>query len=478
MSEVFDIQQQWFDTFGGLLVGGKVYYGKPNTDPTLPINQIAVFSDRVFTVATQLPNPQTIGADGRVENKPWLNQRYSLIVEDKDSVQVYESADNGENPSTGQILSLSNVDGINDITAESPAGITEYQDQQIFTLEIFAANTGDVTLNIDGIGASPIMFNFNEQIAPGFFQTKQTITFIYNLTEDSFFWIDSGRGISLLTNVAGDGNTITADGGPSTAGYVNQQLYSFKPTITNTDAVTLKVGDLPTVSIKDHGNEIAPGELIANLNTVLSFNSTGPVFELLNNLTKSILAFTVFNLGGASTWNKNDRTKSVLFLCTGGGGGGGGNPGVIAGAGGGAGGTSISFIFSPATSYSISVGSGGPANANTAGSDGGDSNIGSTVVIANGGSGGGATGIGGNGGLAGTGDIAIVGGDGGVVLPNSAGVGSPGGGSFYGGGGKGGSSISNPNPGGAFGSGGGGSESGGTIGAAGKEGIIYAIEFS
>jgi len=293
MAEVFDIQQQWFDSFGSLAVDGRVYYGKPNTDPTLLVNQIPVFSDRALTVATQLPNPQTIAADGRVENKPWLNQRYSIQVDDRNGVTIFSSQDNGENPSTGGILALSNVQGINAITAETPAGITEYDDQQIFTMRLVATNTGDMTVNIDTVGTQPFKFNFNEEISPGFFQANQVISFIYNSNQDNFNWIDSGRGISLLTNVAGDGNTITADGGPSTTGYVDGQLYQFKPNATNNGNVTLAVGSLPTISIKSNGNELRPEQIKQNIPVIVSFNeiSNPDTFELVSPLpTRSTLS--------------------------------------------------------------------------------------------------------------------------------------------------------------------------------------------
>ena len=100
MSEVFDVHQQWFDpVIGGFMIGGKVYYGLPNTDPTILSNQIDVFADRALTVA--LPNPQAIGIGGRVENKPWIGQRYSIRVDDSYGVMRYSSPDQGENASTG-----------------------------------------------------------------------------------------------------------------------------------------------------------------------------------------------------------------------------------------------------------------------------------------------------------------------------------------------------------------------------------------
>lgn len=318
MSEVFDVHQQWLDkNTGALLIGGRVYYGKPNTDPKILANQISIFSNRARTIA--LPNPQTIGIDGRVENKPWLGERYSIQVDDVLNVLNYSDPDNGESPSSGQVLALSNVQGINTLTAETSVGITAYNDQQIFTFETVATNTSNMTLDVDGIGPRAIKFNFVEEIKPGFFQAGQMIEVIYSAAQDNFSWANAGRGISLLTNVAGDGNTITADGGPSITGYVDQQLYQFKPNITNGGDVTLKVGSLPTVSCKDKGAEIRPEQFKANGIVIVSFNSVGPVFEVINNQDVGITLDTPKNTtsGNLVTFTGLLAPKKVIIMFNG-----------------------------------------------------------------------------------------------------------------------------------------------------------------
>jgi len=196
MSEVFDIQQQWFDKSGNFAIGGLVYYGKPDTDPTKIINQIEVFPSRALQ-APLLPNPQTIGADGRVENKPWLNQRYSIEVQDVNEDVIFSSQDTGENPSTGEILALSSVAGINTITAESPAGITEYQDQQVFTMRLVATNTGDMTINIDGVGPIPLKIT-GQQIPAGALLANIGIDFSFNSNGNNFDLLSSISSASPL----------------------------------------------------------------------------------------------------------------------------------------------------------------------------------------------------------------------------------------------------------------------------------------
>jgi len=291
MSETFNTHPVRFLKSGAINVGGKIYYGVVNGDPVnVPGDRINIFANRGLTTA--LPNPISTGLDGRtavngVPAKVWLGERHSLFELDKFNVEQFQDLDRGETTGTGTPIKLTNVQGINAITAQAEPTITGYVDQQIYLFKTVSTNTGNITLDIDGQDAKSVKFNFNEEIKPGFFQATQDMAVKYNdtgsPTTDYFSWMDSGRAISILTGVAGDGNTITAEGGPSITGYVDQQQYSFKPNVTNTGDATLKVGSRPTVSIKDRGGEAQPGQLIANKITIVTYNSVGPVFELVKN---------------------------------------------------------------------------------------------------------------------------------------------------------------------------------------------------
>lgn len=483
MSEVFDTHQVWLHPVtGGFMVGGLVYYGKPNTDPTILANQISLFSDRALSIA--ISNPQTIGADGREENKVWLNERFSREVYDSDNVLRFSSPDTGENASTGATLELSNVIGINAITADTPGGITEYDDLQVFIMRTVAANTGNMTIDIDGVGPKSLKFNLKEEIPPGVIQANQNITFSFNATEDSFSWIDSGRGISILTNVAGDGNTITADGGPSISEYVDQQQYSFKPNADNSGDATLKVGTLPAHSIKNKGGELTPGSLVANIPALATYNSIGTIFELLS-FTSGLRAFTTFENSG--TWTRNGGTKSALIICIGGGGGGAGTSASnVASGGGGSGGLSaiLATAFTGGTD-TVTIGAGGAAGADQAnGGNGGVTSVG-TLCIANGGAGSNAGSSGGAGALvAGAVGSLKIGGARGDTASSASSSETFAGGSgagIWGTGGPGGAGAGGVNgaPGVTPGSGGGGGAGGVNphTGGAGKKGIVMILEF-
>ncbi len=92
MASLINEDQQYFDQVTGeLIVNGTVYIGLQNLDPVL--NPKNIYSDRALT--TSITNPQTTGADGRVNNKIWLSGNYSIKVDDSDGVQRYIELDNG-----------------------------------------------------------------------------------------------------------------------------------------------------------------------------------------------------------------------------------------------------------------------------------------------------------------------------------------------------------------------------------------------
>ncbi|MEB5837010.1 phage tail protein [Pantoea dispersa] len=210
------------------------------------------------------------------------------------------------------------------------------------------------------------------------------------------------------------------------------------------------------------------------------------------------------------TYTPTSGTKSIVVECVGGGGGGGGVIATSSGAhnvsgGGGAGGTAKAYITSLASSYAITIGSGGTGgtSSGTVGSDGGSTTFGS-VCTATGGSGGGAgsngsisTGnavvaSGGNAGVGTTGNLALGSYESasqavGAYLGN---VGSSGGSTFYGRGGSkvglsAGNAVTAGNNGTGYGSGGSGAVAlgstaavGGAAGGNGMAGIVIVWEYA
>jgi hypothetical protein len=222
---------------------------------------------------------------------------------------------------------------------------------------------------------------------------------------------------------------------------------------------------------------------------------------VITNCTQSsasVLKVSDINTG-TTTYTPTIGTASIYVECIGAGGGGGGaatGGGASLAAGGGGGGYSTLFISSPASSYSVSVGTGGTAGAiGGTGGNGGDTTFGASLCVARGGSGGQSGGAGSNavtcltggaGGLAstGTGDTLLNGQHGGssIRLSSAVGISGRGGdGPIGGGGGQEKVVAGAGNPGLSFGGGGSGgamiSNSASVTGGAGANGLIRVWEF-
>ena len=93
---------------GKPLVGGKVFIGTQNQDPTAgypdaPVNLITIYAERALT--TPIANPQTIDSYGRSTNKIWIPEEYSMVVWDANDVQTYINLDVGGSLRTDLALS-------------------------------------------------------------------------------------------------------------------------------------------------------------------------------------------------------------------------------------------------------------------------------------------------------------------------------------------------------------------------------------
>lgn len=196
MPSVLNEQTQFVDVAGKPLVGGFAYFGEQGADPKL--NPITIFSNRELSIP--IANPQALDDFGRTTNKVWVPGRYSIKIEDLNNVQKYQELDNGETTSSG-ITSIDNVTGANDIIAEAATTITAYIDQQLYVLRISQVNTDAVTLNIDGVGQTPVVKNHNKPIQPGNFEADQNVIFSYNATDDVFEW--ANQNIKSLSSYKG-----------------------------------------------------------------------------------------------------------------------------------------------------------------------------------------------------------------------------------------------------------------------------------
>lgn len=259
--------------------------------------------------------------------------------------------------------------------------------------------------------------------------------------------IVSGNNIGSLTRVAGAtdaGNTIG-------------DVVEMNPTASWAD-------DLVDGILAEHEQDGTHGDVTATSVTSTGavegtgFTVTGQTTGLLGAIHRYTYDGTdIFvdgvdqnNAANTINWTKPTNLKFVIVETVGGGGGGGGVSGASGGnssfgRGGGGGGYSRSKVLAASlgSTETVTVGAGGTAASagNNTGGNGGNSSFGSHVV-ANGGSGGAGGGSGStvaiagsnNGGTAGTGDLALPGGDSKPLMRISSTLGVEGGGGDAGGG--------------------------------------------
>ncbi len=202
MSQLFDEAVQFTDEVTGeLLVGGLLYIGANGLDAKL--NPISIFSNRELT-GTPLANPQTIGVDGRSENKIWLSGKYSFKVEDSANVQKYNELENGFDEQVGNTL-LINALGVNDVVVNGSPTVTTLVDSQTYIFTAPADNTGAMTLKIDSTAALPLKIHHNQALASGDIKQDQKVVVVANLA-DNVYEVQTDlsgvtlNGVETLTN--------------------------------------------------------------------------------------------------------------------------------------------------------------------------------------------------------------------------------------------------------------------------------------
>ena len=183
MSSLITEHQVWPDSSGAPIVNGFIHIGTQNADPTLTPNKITIYSDRDLSVP--LSNPQRTDANGRSVNKIWVPGRYSITVQDSASAQKYSELDAGESAQTG-ISNLTNIQGVDTITADGSPTITALIDQEIFTFRAIGTVTGAVTLQIDTTDPWPVKKYHDQALVSGDIEINQVVSVMWNETDSVY----------------------------------------------------------------------------------------------------------------------------------------------------------------------------------------------------------------------------------------------------------------------------------------------------
>jgi hypothetical protein len=322
------------------------------------------------------------------------------------------------------------------------------------------SNTGNVTVNPNGLGAKSLFGPAGQQLAAGDLFSGLIVLAVYNGVSfriiGSLTASEAAKGIVELASAAetaagtdltrpaavgrmaaqvqsgswnyavaaGSANALTATFIPTPAALPDGMEIALLISTTNTGAATLNVNSISADAIQNNnGGALIGGELVAG-NTAQLIRRSG-AWRLTGVSKGRLIATQVFKTAGTSTYTPTPGTLYVEVEVQGGGGAGGGTPATstnqlsIAG-GGGSGAWAQKLITSGFAGVTVTVGAGGVGNSGAAGGNGGASSFGA-LVSANGGNGGGSSGPGGN-----TQNFNTSGGAGGIVGSsgdiNSAGV--------------------------------------------------------
>jgi hypothetical protein len=338
--------------------------------------------------------------------------------------------------------------GTDTITAAPSPGITAYAVGQRFTLKKDSnANTGAVTLNINGVGAGAVTWPDGTALSAADLPANSAFEVVVQATTPVFHlqtvssparlsgftltgaingaaWADVASastcdiGAATTNNVRITGTTTITALGTVTSG--THRTVRFAGALTFTHNATSLI--LPTAAnITTAANDTAEMVSLGSGNWICVDYQRAAGTPLASS-GGSVVRVQTFTASG--TYTPHANMVSCLLYCYGGGGGGGGmaTPGAnisTSSAGGGAGSRSIKRAAAADIGASQAVtigaaGSGGSAGNNN-GSAGGDTSIGALCIGKGGSGGGGAAGTsntmstGGAGGVAGTGDITSVG---------------------------------------------------------------------
>lgn len=324
MTAIYTEHQQWKDeATGELMVGGQVYIGNQNLDPEVSAKNI--YSDR--SLSTAIANPQTIGSDGRTENKIWVSEKYSIKVKDINGVVKFTDLDRGQDDNIGNTRLINSL-GINDVVVTGSPTVTSLTDNQTYIFDAPADNTGAMTLKIDTLPAYSIRKGHDQLMASGDVKASQRIVVVWN-ADDSWFEIQSNvLGSVFSGNVQVGGDILDANGNEiislnETASAVNH-LDSQNATTGNgptlnaagDDAnIDLNLSGKGAGTVKAGGVEINPAVVSGHIragNTQIVDGGTGTIaFDVSSNVTQSTYE-TLGPTGSGATniWSQLDVLPS------------------------------------------------------------------------------------------------------------------------------------------------------------------------
>ena len=146
--------------------GSGLYVPPPANYPAVPATTITAANRNAIDadIATALTNSIAVNGESVVTaDIPFGNNKLTGV---KDGTLAKDAANVSQIQNSNAIL-LASVAGTDTITASLSPALTAYANGQIFTLIPANSNTGDVTININGLGAKSITKNGSTALVAG-----------------------------------------------------------------------------------------------------------------------------------------------------------------------------------------------------------------------------------------------------------------------------------------------------------------------
>ena len=204
--------------------------------------------------------------------------------------------------------------------------ITAYAIGQVFNFKANTINTGNATLNVNGLGAKNILKNNDQTLEDGDIEAGQIVTVVYDGTQfqmqsqianvfASKANVQKGEMIYAADGGANDSYSITLS--PAPAAYTTGMVIHFKANTANTGAATLNVNSLGAKTIKKsynsdlEDNDIKANQLVSVIYDGTNFQLLSPVSNLAGTLISSASGSTN---DGATAIPSGTRTILVKFF--------------------------------------------------------------------------------------------------------------------------------------------------------------------
>lgn len=437
LSPVFNVQQ-FQDNNGNALAGGRIFAYEAGSFSVLQ----ATYTDQSGAVPN--PNPIVLDASGRLPGTTaiWLepNTLYNLVLTAPDGTTVLKSFDDvsgvlvssgGGGPVSTTVwveqaatyLSPTSFLVVGNFTAEYALGnrVRVLQAGPVFvygTVSAVSFSGGNTTVTITTatttLNASMTRADFSVLIAVGSTVDAAGVAYNYafNYTDPLSIGFEvkdlrddltaeaaqiDRLNLTWATTGSGANTPFTITPTPAATSLTVDSTWSVRFVAAGAGDATLNVNGLGAKRLRTYNaaGAIVNATIPAGFVSTVTYDVTNDCYIVQNRIPQAITTpprgFTSF--GSNTSWVCPANVFFAKVTCIGAGGGGGGGDGSFSGGNGGAGATVINTIaVTPSTSYSIAVGLGGTGGSNfpTAGTAGGSSSFGITLVTAAGGGGGGA----------------------------------------------------------------------------------------